>query len=259
MASLTIKKENLITGIDTWLKYAEPEGGESQWKEGRSAMEFARYMTSSKRLPKEILDYLNSINIKDDDYICSPEHVTSFPSSFGKGGGRHHDGLLTSRSAVVGIEAKVSESFDKSVDTWIRSGSGEGSKENRTQRILESLSLLKNQQITSLDDQAQKVMYQLISASVGTIIEAVNNKRDKAVVLVMEFTGDICDNGNHAQYLKDITKNNQDYEYFLNFLGISNLPDIDCKINVEYNSRAVTVWFKKLSIKVHKGGYTYSK
>ena len=35
---LTIKKENTINDITTWLKYAEPEGGMSQWVEGRSAM-----------------------------------------------------------------------------------------------------------------------------------------------------------------------------------------------------------------------------
>lgn len=258
MSKLTIKKENIITGIDTWLKYAEPEGGETQWKEGRSAMEFARYMTSSDKLPKEIHDYLKSIGIKDSDYICSPEHITTLPPSFGKGSGRHHDGLLISNSAIVGIEAKVSEPFDKSVSVWIKSGSGESSKENRNQRILESLSLLKNQRITSVDDRAKSLMYQLISASVGTIIEAVNNRKDKAVVLVIEFTGDICDNDNHKKYIKDITKNEQDYEYFIKYLGISECNDLDRNIKVEYDSNTITVWYKKLSIEVHKGGYTYS-
>lgn len=258
MSNLTIQKENTITGIDTWLKYAEPEGGESQWKEGRSAMEFARYMTASDNLPKEIHDYLNAIGIKDSNYRCSPEHLTTFPPSFGRGGGRHHDGLLISKSAIVGIEAKVSEPFDKSVSVWINSGTGKGSKENRNQRILEFLSLLKDQRLLSVDESAKSLMYQLVSASVGTIIEAVNNGKDKAVVLVIEFTGDIDDNGDHDQYIKDITRNEQDYEYFIKYLGISERTDLDRNIKVEYNSKKITVWYKKLTISVHKGGYSYS-
>lgn len=257
MSSLKICKENIITGIDTWLKYAEPEGGEAQWKEGRSAMEFARYMTSSDKLPAEIHDYLKAIGIKDSEYICSPEHITAFPPSFGKGGGRHHDGLLISNSAIVGIEAKVSEPFDKSVSVWINSGRGMDSKGNRNLRILESLSLLRNQRITSVDDSAKSLMYQLISASVGTIIEAANNGKDKAVVLVIEFVGDICDNGNHKKYIKDINKNNRDYEYFIKYLGISECVDSERNIKVEYDSKTITVWYKKLSIEVQKGVYSY--
>ena len=76
---LTIKKENTINDITTWLKYAEPEGGMSQWVEGRSAMEFARYMTSSNgSLPLELDAYLKSIGIKCGNFVCYPEEVTSF-------------------------------------------------------------------------------------------------------------------------------------------------------------------------------------
>ena len=83
-------------------------------------MEFARYMTEYKgKMPEAIHRYLESIDFKDK-YTCLPEETTSFKGKdLGTGEGRHHDGLLVSKNYLIGIEAKVSESFDYSLQKKI--------------------------------------------------------------------------------------------------------------------------------------------
>ena len=165
-----IKKVNVIKDLGTWFKFAEPEGGESQWVEGRSAMEFARYMTSSNNnLPNEISHYLKSIGVKDKKFVCYPEEVTSFEKcNLGKGSGRHHDGLLVSDNFLVGIEAKVSEPFDLSISKKIEGAKNNSNPDNMRIRINNSLKLLSpNFEDNNLESN-NHLMYQLISGAVGT-------------------------------------------------------------------------------------------
>lgn len=245
---LVIQKTHTITDLSTWFKYAEPEGGEKQWVVGRSAMEFARYMTNSKNgLPKEIADYLIEIGINSLSAICIPEHVTDFPSEFGTGSGRHHDGLLILEECVVGIEAKVSESFDVTIAKWLRKGENNKDRgKNRLERISESIKLIS----TKPFEEAKGLYYQLVSATIGTILEAVRNKKNKACLLVIEFGGDIDEGGTHKNYIKSIQNNAKAFKDYLEFLGIDNRSDKESKITVNYNDYSVDLWIKKLHIDI---------
>ena len=246
---LTIKKENTINDITTWLKYAEPEGGMSQWVEGRSAMEFARYMTSSNgSLPLELDAYLKSIGIKCGNFVCYPEEVTSFTGS-----GRHHDGLLVCNEIVVGVEAKVSEPFDNSISYKMEHAKKNHDKgENMRIRLYNSLKILK----PSFDDQTLEsvpsLMYQLISGTVGTIIEARNRNVRKAAFIVIEFVGDVKQEKNYDDKVKE---NQKAFEDFIKFIGLTEKKDEECFIDVYEDS--LRVWIKKLKIKVQKNEYSY--
>lgn len=244
---LEIKKVNIINDISTWLKYAEPEGGEAQWEEGRSAMEFARYMTSSQgHMPKEIENYLKSIGVSEQGFICYPEEVTSFGGyDLGKGSGRHHDGLLVSNDFLIGIEAKVSESFDLSIKTKMDGATKKSSKgENMHKRIFNSLRMLnpnfKDETLTSVGS----LMYQLVSGAVGTIIECKNKKKTKAAFLIIEFVGDVKKETN---YESKIQTNQKAYDDFLLFLNLKDRDDKDRFIDIEGNIR---LWIKKLKISI---------
>lgn len=252
---LTIKKENTINDITTWLKYAEPEGGMSQWVEGRSAMEFARYMTSSNgSLPLELDAYLKSIGIKCGNFVCYPEEVTSFTGyNLGSGSGRHHDGLLVCNEIVVGVEAKVSEPFDNSISYKMEHAKKNHDKgENMRIRLYNSLKILK----PSFDDQTLEsvpsLMYQLISGTVGTIIEARNRNVRKAAFIVIEFVGDVKQEKNYDDKVKE---NQKAFEDFIKFIGLTEKKDEECFIDVYEDS--LRVWIKKLKIKVQKNEYSY--
>lgn len=256
---LKIEKTNVITDITTWFKYAEPEGGESQWVKGRSAMEFARYMTQKEGvLPKEMADYLSCIGVDSKEFTCYPEYVTSYDGyNLGTGSGRHHDGLLVSKDCIVGIEAKVSESFDRSLGEKLASAkknSDEG--ENMKRRIMGSLELITGKDYSDDELSVSHLMYQLISATAGTAIEAEKNAVSKAVVMVVEFIGPgINKGGSDKKYNTQIRENAKAYKEYLNFLGIDNLPDIDTYI---ITPKGLKIWYKKLVINVKKQDYEYT-
>lgn len=262
MSNLTIIKENHISDLSSWFKYAQPEGGDKQWKDGRSAKEFARYMTASKgSLPAELLSYFEKIGIKDSYFECLPEHVTSFAGyGIGKGEGRHHDGLLLSSSAVIGIEAKVSEPFDKSLKEKLKKAqdNSDGGK-NMKERILGSLALFHK---TTPDENVEEIMYQLISATTGTIIEAYEREKSKSVVLVLEFTGDVDLGSSEAQIKKEkqqIQDNDSAFQNFLKLLGLSDKADPERFLDIKFRDKDIRIWFKKLRISINKSMLSYSE
>ncbi len=254
---LEIKKVSTIKDLGTWFKYAEPEGGESQWKEGRSAMEFARYMISSNNnLPREISLYLESIGFKNEDYICYPEEVTSFDNcDLGKGSGRHHDGLLVSESYLVGIEAKVSEPFDYPIYKKIENAKNNSDGGyNMCTRMSKSLKLLKPDFNDDTLNSVKSIMYQLISGSVGTIIESRNRKKSKAVFLIIEFDGDVEKETNYSAKIKN---NQTAYDDFLTFLNLKDKDDKNRYIDVDGGT--IRLWINKIRITIKKDGYKYAQ
>ena len=254
---LEIKKTNTIKDLGTWFKYAEPEGGESQWEEGRSAMEFARYMISSNNnLPNEISLYLKSIGCQDKHYICYPEEVTSFEKcDLGTGSGRHHDGLLVSENFLVGIEAKVSESFDYPISKKIESAKRNSDKgDNMHKRIYNSLKLLKPAFNDVTLESVNSIMYQLVSGSVGTIIESRNRNISKAAFLIIEFDGDVK---KEEKYSEKVSNNQKAYDEFLDFLNLSDKSEINRYIDVDGGK--IRLWINKIRITIKKDGYKYSR
>lgn len=249
---LQIKKDNVINDITTWFRYAEPEGGTSQWEKGRSAMEFARYMTTNKNtMPKEIENYLTDIGFSTARYTCYPEEVTSFANfDLGSGSGRHHDGLLVSDDYLIGIEAKVSEPFDKSISYKIeKAKKNSDGGENMRNRIFKSLKMIKPNfaDESLISDEVKPLMYQLISGTVGTIIEAQNRNISKASFLIIEFAGDVK---KEKKYDDRIKANEEAYENFLNFLGLSNKPDKDRYIDVVLKGNQIRIWMAKIKINI---------
>lgn len=252
---LDIKKVNTINDISSWLKYAEPEGGESQWVEGRSAMEFASYMTSCHgQMPLEIENYLKCIGVSRKTFICYPEEVTSFAGyDLGNGSGRHHDGLLISDDFVVGIEAKVSEPFDLSIKTKMEKAKKNADNGyNMHTRLFNALKMLNPKFVDESLSSVGALMYQLISGTIGTIIESRNRKKNKAAFLIIEFVGDV--KRDEKNYESKIEANQEAYDDFLDFLNLRDKNDKDRYVDVEGNVR---LWIKKLQILIKKDGCKY--
>lgn len=252
---LEIKKNNIIKDVDTWFKFAEPKGGEKQWKEGRSAKVFAQYMTSSNGdIPTEIENYLKNIGISDRYFVCYPEEETSFDGyKLGKGAGRNHDGLLVSKGFLVGIEAKVSEPFDLSIKAKMDGAKKNSDKgENMHTRIFNSLKMINPEFCDESLNSVGSLMYQLISGTIGTIIEAKRRSLSKAAFLIIEFDGDVDNKGKANE--KNIVLNQNAYNEYLAFLHLSNKEDKDRFILLE---DGIKVWISKINIWVKKETYQY--
>lgn len=199
MAKVDIKKTNIIKTSEDWFKFAPPEGGKKQWAAKHSALELANYFTAyGGNLPPEIEDTLRRNKIKVFSFQCEPECVTSFPAkSYGTGTGRHHDLLMVGKDCVVGIEAKATETLDLYVDEKHK---GTTNHKARYDGIAKDLF---GKTVAELGD--IRVRYQLMSATIGTLIEAKKRNLSKAEVLVILFSSDIT-----TREHIDNTKNDMD-------------------------------------------------
>ncbi len=227
MRNLIIKKgKEQINSVDDWKRLAPPEGGDKQWVPLHSAMELAKYCIHYNGcVPKEIDQYLNSINVSDEELESEPESITSLcEDGFGKAGPRHHDLLMWNKEMVVGVEAKATETLDEYVTEKCKKNGVVKYTENQAKRYPGLCDRLLNKQISECND----IRYQLLSAAAGTLIEARNRKVNKACLLVVLFTSDIV-----SQEHIELTKN--DISSFVDCLDKNNdgsykthfLPEID--------------------------------
>lgn len=236
---ISIRKTVEITDLEQWFHVAPPEGGQKQWKIGRSALEMARFALA-KEFQKIIKQVLADCGLKEENFICEPEALTHFEAGMGTGGPRHHDLLMVGDETLIGIEAKVSEPFDKKIEDKRKNAT-----ENMNQRLNSCLDYL----YESRPENAEKLYYQLFSATVGSIIEARKHKKIKNVIsLIIVFIGNI---DAEADYEKKVKENDDAFIEFCNTFGldetggklpsIPKAPDVNC-------------WIKK--IKVSIGDYS---
>ncbi|MBR5309084.1 MAG: hypothetical protein IKU43_09950 [Clostridia bacterium] len=224
-------KNNGIHNLETWKKLAPPMGGDKQWKEGRSAMELARYMTADyPAVPSEIEDLLVGFTDSDSEFDWSAEYVTSF-AKHGLGRG---EGLMYNSDIVIGIEGKADESFgSQTIGEALKNAS-----DNKLTRINGMLGML----FDNPPKELEKIRYQLVTATAATLIEAMERNAKKALVLVIVFKKDGCFSE------EKIVDNNKDLEFFLS--EISATPCGSCyAIPTPYGrEHGIDLYFAKIEI-----------
>lgn len=206
---ITIKKNIEITSLDQWFLVAPPKGREAQWKNGRSAKELARFATDPS-FKDFILKVLEQENIQEQNFTCEPEAETQLKSTIDMGinGPRNHDLLMIgSKDCVIGVEAKVSEGFGNNtiLEEWEKADT----KNKKEKRIPGLIQFVSNNTFSSLDDAPDNIkslMYQLFTATAGTVIEAKNKGKKKALVLVIVFTGNVDKEKGYNDNLKNNEK-----------------------------------------------------
>lgn len=207
---ITIEKNLQISTVDQWFQVAPPKGESSQWRPGRSAMEMARFALSDK-FPTFIANIIRDIGDQEDYFTCEPEAKTSFSKGMGTSGPRNHDLLMIGSSMVIGLEAKVSEPFDKQIKA-----KRIGATDNMKCRLNACLDYLYGE--NNHPGNAEDLYYQLFSATIGTILEAERNKKKKALVLFITFNGDV---DKEPQYADHIQANDEAFKSFCTSLGLS--------------------------------------
>lgn len=191
----------------------------NQWKDGRSAKEFAKAWFRGNKLspPEELLDLLSS-ELNGLELIKGiPELVTDLPV---KGEGRNHDmwllGKKEDENVTICIEAKTDEPFGNyTVGEYYKKAIERISKGEKTgvaKRIDELIKIVES----DLDTWAG-IQYQLLTALSGTIRQAKKHDNSNlAVFIVYVLETDLTDGDK-------LKKNNDDYKEFLRVIGID--PD----------------------------------
>ena len=224
------KNNNIITTVEEWYQFAPPKAKGKHWKDGRSAKSLAQFMTDKNQV-KKLEDILVELEYDTNGVIsCTPEANTVLPC---KGNGRNHDLLMIGEDFVVGIEAKVSESFGEEISTELIEAS-----DNKKGRIDKLANELFGCKINEVKD-GLKLRYQLLTGVYGTLLEAENNKKSKALFLVIVFTDGLTSEDENA-----VNRNNDDFKNFCKCINLSEEGGTICKSNVDLTIKKVEISLK---------------
>lgn len=160
-----------VTNPDDWKKYFPPAGKDKQWKDGYSALEFAKIVTGAygkNGFEKKLKSVFgNSFCILPDEIY--PERLSRFDN---RNGPRHHDlacrAKLDGKPVVMCFEAKVFEPLDKTLEKYITS---KGKKE-RCDELCESFF---GKKYEGNEVEFKDVFFQILSSVAGTIAFASEN------------------------------------------------------------------------------------
>lgn len=243
-----------IKSINDWKLYASPKGQDKQWVIGRSAYSMADFaINHNENFNKVITDILNECEIDIQDFVCEPEAVAGLGKGMKRGGARNHDLLMIgSKNCVIGIEAKVSETFDYELG---KRHIEQGGDNTETRAFALKKFLTPGKPWNDVKD----IGYQLFTATRGTMISAVDSAMKKvyenAILLIIVFVGKIRLNNGETQetYKTTIKKNDEDFKKFLCATG----ADDNGKIQREIEGKAINCWIKKIKIRVPD--YTIAK
>ena len=211
--------------IQSWQDWERPMR-EYQWKEGRSAMEVAKswFRQSVSAPPKEIVQLLFNHFQQNIEFIkVVPELATPLPES---GGMRNHDVACTcmigKSKATVCIEGKTDESFgEKTVAQYyqqMKNRRRAGVSTRVPERIEKMVSMLPIPPAEVPYCAVADNGYQLVTALVGTALQARIDHSELAILIIHEFHTDGLD-------LQKIQKNIQDYSRFVNKLTGNTCAD----------------------------------
>lgn len=224
------KNNNIITTVEEWYQFAPPKAKGKHWKDGRSAKSLAQFMTDKNQV-KKLEDILVELEYNTKGVIsCTPEANTVLPC---KGNGRNHDLLMIGEDFVVGIEAKVSEPFGEEISTELIEAS-----DNKKGRIDKLANELFGCKINEVKD-GLELRYHLLTGVYGTLLEAENNQKSKALFLVVVFTDGLTSEDENA-----VNRNNDDFKNFCQQIGLSAEGGTICKSNVDLTIMKVEISLK---------------
>ncbi len=177
-------------------------------------------------VPVEIEKSLNGIVPVNAEFNWGAEYVTNLP---GVGEGRNHDAILFNKDIVITIEAKADETLGNLIEEEIKTASV-----NKLYRISSLLECIFKGGFKDY----QNLRYQLLTASVGTILEAQNKNCKKAVLIVLVFKS----NGKVTE--EKVTANHKDVEEFLN----ASKAYVENGLYVIPNNTDIKLYFKEIVV-----------
>lgn len=168
-------------------------GKPTHWKQGRSAKAVADRWFTDNAIPDAVRQVLNQSSFFDGCELVDAWLERSTDLGDGRGTHSQTDLLailgLGNELAVMGVEAKVSETFGPLVSEWIESGSM--GKNERLDRLCGLFGIDR--------ETAQPLRYQLFHRTAAAIYEAKRYRSECAIMMVHSF----CEN---ATGLSDFTR-----------------------------------------------------
>lgn len=228
------KEGRAIDSLEAWKRLGKTK--DNQWKEGRSARLMAELAIERKpEFAKRVSDLLAECGIAEQDFVCEPEAAAGLGEGMCQGGSRKHDLLMRGNDCVIGIEAKVSESFGEEIGKRLKST--EGNECNRAERLIKCLTPEKKQ------DEVSGIGYQLFTAARGTMCAALKHGMDKCIMLVITFKGNVEKEKN---YDVNCEKNAKDFDDFLKATG----ADGNGRIVRDISGKDISCWIKHIDVTV---------
>ena len=165
-------------GPDSWKEFlAEPD---KQWRTGYSAKSLAYCWEDKTGFPAEFKSAFDSAGLFLEMLFGIPEYKVFLDS---KKAPSQNDLFVLCRdsegSAVLMIEGKVSESFDKQISEW---KTNDLSRRKRLDFLIDKLEI--DKAISDLD----RYRYQLFHRTVSSILTAEEFKAKKALMIVHSFS-----------------------------------------------------------------------
>ena len=242
--SITIEIEKhekpIIDAEEDWKTTAGPKSA-SQWKPGYSAAEFAHFVLERKEEFRNLISSILSLcNLSTDQkFEGEPEATSSLGKGFCRGGCRNHDLLLEGEDCVIGIEAKVTEPFDNPIGKVIedQKNSGKKTKAETETRGYKLFHYLTGKDKLSGED--NKLMYQLFTATRGTIKAA---KKKQAIMLVIQL---IPDRGDKSNKIQD---NLSAFRKFISAINISETRSRESLSCFRFSNNGDSCWLCDYSV-----------
>lgn len=199
-----------------WRDWTRPMSKDGHWRGGRSAMELARawFTSPSPITPPEIATLLQTSPLTHDLVLRTgwPERKTALPFS---GEGRNHDlvmlGEANGKSILLAVEGKVDESLGPPIGHYWRKS--KNTSRSRGWRRVDSL--LESAFGPAASAEAKpwnELPYQMLTATVGTAIEASRNGCEIGVLCIHEFVTE-------SAKQRSLDRNKADFTSFLEALG----------------------------------------
>ena len=202
--------KDTVCSLEEWYSKCPPQRKDLHWQVDHSAMETAKLWL--RGIPKEFLEILRNRDLEIE--LCSPELNTRFDTY--NGNVRNHDLLIIAKDlknekAVVSIESKVDEPFDKTIGPYLRTILREkekGINSNVDKRIED----LRKAIFPQVDIKVfESLKYQLLTAVAGTLCEAKIQGAKTAFFLVQTL---VPSKFNVRKHLK----NQRDLDHFIEVL-----------------------------------------
>lgn len=208
-------ESKIIRTTGEWRDICPPEGGEKQWKDGRSAKELAKDWIKNKGKRLEILldsfDDFEGIIFK----MAAPEYESKFDKYKGKG--RKHDLLVLAEDGkgdiLISIEAKVDEPFGEIIKDYYLNKVAARINGISTRAPDRIESLLANVFNRNVNTEAFNLRYQLLHSIAGTVAESNKRNISRAIFIVNTFYSKDTQNLNSDKYQRNMKDLNQFIRY----------------------------------------------
>jgi len=201
---------------------------DKQWKTGYSAKTLAYCWEDQNNFPKSVKKVFNNSNLKlfkDMEMLLGiPEYKVPLPEGIRPSQSDLFvlaKSNLLNQTVVIMVEGKVSESFGKKVDEWIKDNSP--GKQKRLKFLLRKLQIPHSKQILS-------TRYQLLHRAVSAVITAEKFGAENALMLVHSFN-------------RDKERENQPFADYCQFLQLFGVKGNTNSIIFARNLKGVNLYF----------------